>query len=277
MHFSETQSSKATIKIQVSWQHWHHICKHLQERRERDEKHKDCDTHTHTHQTTFQQCLPLPAWQTLAEGMCSCSTALLTVCSPVIPEWWESSTSSGGSSIKTSVRGRVPEGQPPPGSTIDWEACHTGSHHWLRTMIWQTEVWANERGTVFPCGSSRTGLKTHWERIKLCRISSPNHRVQRSNDAVIFPPGSWEASLTVQLNFQSFLAALFSFPFVSQFWSYSNCEQPAIRAMLEQTEAKGQQCALTASTEKQIHWKRGHANRAAFYRTEQQHYMTPWT
>lgn len=56
---------------------------------------------------TFQQSLSGPAWQTLAEEMCSCCTALLAACFPIIPGWWESCTSCGGGCMtKTSVRGR---------------------------------------------------------------------------------------------------------------------------------------------------------------------------
>lgn len=58
-----------------------------------------------------------------------------------------------------------------------------------------------------------------------------------ANDTLNFPLGSWEASLTAQLNFSLFIAIIFLSFFVSLFWSYSNCAMFA--RWFEQTEEKG--------------------------------------
>lgn len=65
--------------------------------------------------------------------------------------------------------------------------------------------------------------------------------------------GDWAAELLIILS-SFFFSFLFCLTF---FWSCSNCEQPVVRARLEQTEARGQQCVLTASTERQINGERG--------------------
>lgn len=125
---------------------------------------------------TFQQSLSGPAWQTLAEEMCSCCTALLAACFPIIPGWWESCTSCGGGCMtKTSVRGRswplrlllYQRVQPPPKRST--HAAHkehkalqspsacTGRDLSLSRRVWQTAVTASSSST------SLRGLKRHLE------------------------------------------------------------------------------------------------------------------
>lgn len=101
------------------------------------------------------------------------------------------------------------------------------------------------------------------------QLDHRNPWIQRSNDSVIFPLGSWEASLNVQLKVSLLVAAFFSLSlflfFCVFFLSCSNCEQPLIRAWLELTGAKSQRRVLTAFTERQINGEKGHTHWVAFY------------
>lgn len=147
-------------------------------------------THTHTHSsslliqwhTAFQQSLPLPAWQTLAEGMCSCRTAPLTACSPFNSSMvgkrhflWgrldESIREGEGPGLVVvpvvlprSLHKGHKDLQPPSASSQPLLIRHndlTGSSE----SQWQ-------RGTVVsPCGGSIIGLETHYQGMKICHIS----------------------------------------------------------------------------------------------------------
>lgn len=175
--------NKAWSKILGSWQHQYDaILVSIQ--RSWDDKH----THTHTRDRQHSSSASLSLRG--REGMCSCSTALLTAYSPLL-------FLNGGkvalpvgeaAGMKTSARGKGPGGVQPPSGHND--LTDSSVSQWERdcgVSMWKL----NDR----PGGSLRRNknMPHHVEFRKPW--------VQRSNDTGIFPLGLWEALVTEQLSF----------------------------------------------------------------------------
>lgn len=107
------------------------------------------------------------------------------------------------------------------------------------------------------CGSSMRGPESHWKGIK----NTPN-------ELKLSAGIKWHWDLSTGIvgsicdcaaEFVIAPSSFFSLSFfVSLFWFGSNCEQPVVRGRLEQTEARGQWCVVSASTVRQIQGERGH-------------------
>lgn len=139
-------------------------------------------------------------------------------------------------------------------SLLQLQPSPTGNRLWLDTMIWQTAVSANERVPMWKL-NDRPGDSLGRNENMPYQLDHRNPWIQYKGQMAQcdFSTGLVGSIVDCAAEFWLFIAANFSFPFfLSLFWSSSNCAQPVIRAWLKQTEAKGQQCVLSTSTERQI-------------------------